>query len=346
MKKIWIVVFTMILLMVTTACTNTETNQTKSKEITVYTAIEEDQLDTYLQSFKEQYPNIKVNIVRDSTGVITAKLLAEKENPRADVVWGVAATSLLIAEQKGLLKGYAPEGLNQVKDKFKDVRKKPLWIGNNAWMTAIVVNAVELKERGLPIPQSYEDLLNPKYKGLITMPNPASSGTGFLTVSAFIQSMGDKKAWNYMDQLHQNIGIYTHSGSKPAKLAARGEYPIGVSFGYPGIEAKEKGAPVKVIFPKEGSGWEMEANALVKKDNIKDAAKTFLDWAISKDAMKLYAKNFAITSVKTSKPVPKGYPENPEKQLIDNDFQWAAKHREAILDKWSKRYDTKSEPEE
>lgn len=84
------------------------------------------------------------------------------------------------------------------------------------------------------------------------MPNSASSGTGFLTVSALIKLFGEKKAWEFMDKLNENIAVYTHSGSKPAKMAGAGEYPIGISFGYRGIIQKKKGEPVETIFPKEG----------------------------------------------------------------------------------------------
>jgi len=310
-------------------------------EITVYTALEDDQIPVYLKSFQEQHPDIKVNIVRDSTGVITAKLLAEKNNPQADVIWGTAATSLLLLDKQGMLAPYNPKGIERVLPQFKDKAKPAHWVGIDAWMTAFVCNTVELQKRNLPLPKSYADLLKPEYKGLITMPNPASSGTGFLTVSALIQLFGEKKAWEYMDKLNENIAIYTHSGSKPAKMAGAGEYPIGISFGYRGIMQKRKGEPVETIFPKEGSGWDLEANALVKKASIKPEAKVFLDWAISGEVMKEYNKNFAIITVGKDNPVPEGFPAKPLKQLIKNDFSWAAENRDRILKEWNRRYGSK-----
>ncbi len=344
MMKKWMLISATLLLIFVAACS--DGNAEQKEEITVYTALEDDMIETYLTSFHDQYPDIDVNIVRDSTGVITSKLLAEKDAPVADVVWGTAATSLLVADQQGMLEGYAPEGIDRVAAPYKDSKEEPHWVGINAWMTGFAVNTVEMEDMGLDIPQSYEDLLDPQYKDLIVMPNPASSGTGFLTVSAFMQQMGEEEAWDYMDKLHENIGMYTHSGSKPAKLAGQGEYPIGISFGYRGITQAEKGEPIKTIFPEEGSGWDLEANALVKKEEIKPAAKTFLDWAISDEAMKEYSENFAITSVPTDKPVPEGFPENPEEQLIENDFNWAAENHGTILDQWTKKYDGKSAPEE
>ncbi|MFB2834883.1 putative 2-aminoethylphosphonate ABC transporter substrate-binding protein [Floridanema evergladense] len=323
---------------------NTTPESTSSSALTVYTALEDDQISKYLDLFKKQHPDIKVNIVRDSTGVVTAKLLAEKDNPQADVVWGLAASSLLAADQKGMLEPYSPKGLEAVNPKFKDDRTPPHWVGIDVWMSAFCVNTKEMEKRKLPIPQNWADLTKPEYKGLIVMSNPASSGTGFLSVSAILQMKGEEKGWKYLDALDKNVAQYVHSGSKPCKIAGSGEYPIGISFDYRAVKQKNAGEPIAAVFPTEGSGWDIEANALIKKANIKPAAKTFLDWAISPEVSKVYAEGFPVTAVKTDVPIPQGYPADPVKQLIpNNDFQWAAKNRDAILAEWTKRFDSKSE---
>ena len=126
--------------------------------LTVYTALEDDQISQYLESFKTQNPDIEVNIVRDSTGIITAKLLAEADNPQADVVWGTAASSLLVAAEKGLLEPYAPAGLEAVNPRFRDQANPPQWVGIDVWMSAFCVNTIESEKLGLPIPQSWADL--------------------------------------------------------------------------------------------------------------------------------------------------------------------------------------------
>jgi iron(III) transport system substrate-binding protein len=313
-------------------------------DLLVYTALEDDEYPGYLELFKQSHPDVNVKIVRDSTGVVTAKLMAEKANPQADVVWGLAATSLLVCDQAGMLSPYAPKGLDKVAKNFRDPAATPHWVGIKVWETGFCVNTKEVEAQKLPMPASYADLLKPEYKGKLVMPNPASSGTGFLTVSAILQLMGEKKGWEYMDKLHENMAQYTHSGSKPCKMAGAGEYPIGISFAYRGITQKKKGEPVVTVFPKEGSGWDVEANALVKKATVNPAAKAFLDWAISPEVMKLYAKVYPITAYPTGEPIPEEYPADPIKQLTKNDLQWAAKHRDAILAEWSKRYDAKSEP--
>lgn len=313
------------------------------ERIVVYTALEDDEYPAYLELFKKRHPEIEVKVVRDSTGIVTAKLLAEKDNPQADVVWGLAATGLILAEKQGMLEPYAPTNLEKVNPMFRDGGNPPAWVGIKAWETGIIVNTIELERLGLPMPRDYRDLLSPAYKGLIVMPNPASSGTGYLTVSALIQLMGEKEAWNYLDQLHQNIMQYTHSGSKPAKMAGQGEAVIGISFGYRGLKQKSKGEPVETVWPASGSGWDLEANALVKKAKMKDAAKTFLDFALGEDVMRMYATIYPITSIASGSPTPEGYPADPMSLIIKNDLVQAAFDRDRILTEWSKRYDGKSE---
>lgn len=313
-------------------------------ELTVYTALEADLLPIYKKSFEEKNPGISIRWVRDSTGIITAKLLAEKDNPQADAVLGTAATSLQLLDAEGMLEGYAPAGLDKIDPRFVSKDTPPTWVGTNAWAAALCVNTVEMKKRDLPIPTSWADLTKPEYKGLIVMPNPASSGTGFLDVSSWLQMWGDAKGWSYMDALHQNIATYTHSGSKPCTLAASGEYPIGISFEFRAARVIDQGAPVVAVVPTEGVGWDVEASAILKGTPNEADARKLIDWAVSADAMKIYAKNYAILGNPAMEETIKNVPADIKSKLIKNDFEWAASHRAAILEEWQKRFGNKSEP--
>ncbi|PPI83504.1 putative 2-aminoethylphosphonate ABC transporter substrate-binding protein [Marinobacter maroccanus] len=318
-------------------------NANAQTELTVYTAVEAEDLQKYAERFNEDHPDIKINWVRDSTGVVTARLLAEKQNSQADVVWGLAGTSLLLLKNEGMLVPYAPEGLEKLSPKFRDRDETPSWVGMDAWMAAICVNTIEAEKNNLPMPSSWDDLTKPVYQGHVVMPNPNSSGTGFLDVSAWLQMMGDDKGWEFMDGLHQNISRYTHSGSKPCKMAASGETTIGVSFAFRGARLKEQGAPLELVFPEEGLGWEVEATAIVDGTDKMEAAQTLVDWSITRKAMEMYNEGYAIVGMPgVAQPV-KYFPENADDLIIDNDFGWAAGNREAILAEWARRYDGKSE---
>ncbi|CAM8630370.1 AfuA ABC-type Fe3+ transport system, periplasmic component [Burkholderiales bacterium] len=312
-------------------------------ELMVYTALEADQIQAYKQAFEAKNPSIELKVVRDSTGIITAKLLAEKANPQADVVWGLAATSLMLLDKEGMLQGYAPKGLNQVKASMRDARPAPTWVGMDVWSSAICFNTKEAAAKKLPKPASWADLTKSAYKGQITMPHPASSGTGYLMVSAWMQMMGEKKAWEYMDKLHQNIGVYTHSGSKPCRQAGAGEYAVGLSFEYRADKTKRDGAPIDVVLPKEGLGWDMEATGIMKATKKLDAAKALADWSVTREANELYAKNFAVVAIPGVQQKLEFIPADLEKRLIKNDFAKAAADRERILKEWSRRYEGKAE---
>lgn len=311
--------------------------------LTVYTALEADQVAAYKAAFEKANPDIEIKWVRDSTGVVTAKLMAEKNNPRADAIWGLAASSLAILDKEGMLTPYAPANLSKIDARYRSSANPPAWVGMDVWGATICFNTVEAQKQNLPRPTSWADLTKPVYAGKIVMPNPASSGTGYLDVSAWLQMMGEQKGWAYMDALHQNIGQYTHSGSKPCKMAATGEFPIGISFEYRAVKSKKEGAPIDIVLPSEGLGWDVEATAIMKGTKNLEAAKKLADFSASPAGMALYEKNFAVlASPGLSKPDPL-LPADYEKRLIKNDFQWASANRDRILGEWTKRYDGKSE---
>lgn len=311
-----------------------------SKDLVVYSSVDEENAKKILNEFTKS-TGTKVQMVFLSTGPALSRIEAEKANPQADVWFGAPNENHVIAKNKGLSQTYVSKNASAIDANFRDPQGYWHAFYMNPLGMGILVE--DLNKRGIKVPAAWTDLLNPAYKGLIVMPNPASSGTGYLTVSALIQLLGEKEAWDYLDRLHQNIMQYTHSGSKPAKMAGQGEAVIGISFGYRGLKQKSKGEPVETVWPASGAGWDLEANALVKKAKIKDAARTFLDFAISGDAMKMYAAIYPITSIESGVPTPEGYPADPMSLIIKNDLTRAAFERDRILTEWSKRYDGKSE---
>jgi iron(III) transport system substrate-binding protein len=316
-------------------------------QLLVYTALETDQLKAYQEAFNKVNPDIEIKWVRDSTGVITAKLLAEKSNPQADAIMGVAASSLALFDKQNMLEPYAPLNLDAIMSQYRDKKKVPAWFGMDVWGATICFNTVEAQKKGIPKPETWKDLTKPIYKGQVVMPNPASSGTGFFDVIAWLNLFGDDNGkgggWKYMDGLHENIAQYTHSGSKPCNMAAAGEFVVGISFEYRANANKAKGAPIDLVFPKEGLGWDLEAFAIHKGTKKLDAAKKLADWASSKDAMMMYGKNFAITAQPGVAAPLANVPKDYEARLVKMDFATVANSRERILEEWTKRYNGKSE---
>jgi iron(III) transport system substrate-binding protein len=313
-------------------------------KLTVYSGLEADQVNAYKAAFEAANPDIEVAWVRDSTGVITARFLAEKDNPRADMIWGLGASSVALFDSMGLLAPYAPKGLDQIKPTFRSAKNPPAWTGMDAWLAVMCFNTVEGGKKNLPKPASWADLTNPVYKDSIVMPNPASSGTGYQAVYAWIQIMGEKAAWDFMDKLHQNVAVYTHSGSAPCVQAAKGERVIGIGFDMRGAREKTAGAPIDIILAKEGAPWDMEATAIVKGTKNLAAAQKLADFAISKQAYELYGKYYAIVGYPGMNPAPPNYPPSADAAMAKIDLDKMGQERAKILAEWTKRYDAKSAP--
>ena len=214
----------------------------------------------------------------------------------------------------------------------------------DAFLSVVCFNKLEGEKRKAAVPTSWMDLTKPEYRDQIVMPHPASSGTGFLTVAGWIQVMGEKRAWDFMDRLHENVSVYTHSGSAPCVQAAKGERMAGIGFDMRGAKEKTNGAPIDIIIPKEGAGWDMEAAAIVKGTKHLDTAKKVADWVASNGANKLYGRYYAIVAHSSVNAAPPNYPVNAEAAMVNNDFAWMAENRERILAEWAKRYEVKAQP--
>ncbi|MBN8943579.1 MAG: putative 2-aminoethylphosphonate ABC transporter substrate-binding protein [Rhizobiales bacterium] len=312
--------------------------------VTIYTALENEQLAPFKQAIEAAVPGVEVAWLRDSTGVITARFLAERDRPQADMVIGLAASSLLMFEQANLLETYAPRGVDTLKPVFRDQAAPVTWTGMDAFLGVICFNTVEAGKANVPVPATWRDLTVPALRGQIVMPHPASSGTGYLMVAMWLQLMGEEAGWRFMDQLHENVATYTHSGSAPCVQAARGERIAGISLDMRGARERTQGAPIEVVVPAEGTGWDMEAAAIVRgrPQAQTDAARRIMDWVATKAASELYARFYAVVAYPGVTSAPPNYPANAEARMFANDFGWMASNRARILTEWSRRYEAKA----
>jgi iron(III) transport system substrate-binding protein len=310
-------------------------------KVVVYTSLENEEIVEYLDLAKKELSDLDIQAIRLSTGELGARMLAEKDNPQADCIWGWAVTNTSEFVPKGMLVPYKPKGWDKIPDNFKD--PKGYWTAIDLYAAAFVGNTKVLEKDGLSMAKSWNDLLKPGYKGKLIMPNPASSGTGFLQVASLLvmldpdyknKPVEKNKAWDFLKELDKNMGQYIKSGSKPAKLTAAGEYAIGCSFAFVYSSLKKKGFPVVMALPEEGAGFELEVNSLLKGAKHEKAAKKFLDWAISKSAMKEYAK-FKLGVAYPGIPGPKGLPALDTIKLAPMDFPWQSENRAKILEVWT-----------
>lgn len=302
----------------------------------VYTTLTEAEAQLYLDDFAIAYPDIEVQIEQMTAAVLIQRLLAERDAPQADLIWGAGLTSVLYLEWNDLLKPYEPVGLARIDERFRDANQPPYWVGSSVALTAFCINPDEIARLGAETPRSWRDLLDPAYRRAILMANPATADTGLMAIMGVIELAGEQDGWRYLDELHRNIAFYPAGDTEPCTLVDRGDYAIGIAKTMEGL------SNVEFVYPNEGSGWELNVSALLRKNTITTAAYTFLDWSISDPAMRLYTRKNALTTAQTGLNAPAGYPANPNDHLIDRNIPWAAANRERLLTEWATRYSEKA----
>lgn len=308
----------------------------KADEITVYTSYEEDELTAFLDRMKEDLPDLQVNVLRLSTGDLHARMLAESANPQHDVIWGWAVTHMVDPRILDMLEPYAPANVERVPERFRDPDDR--WFAVNGYMAAFCVNDEVLARKGLPMPTSWADLLDPAFEGEVVMPNPASSGTGYLQIASILQMKGEEEGWKFLADLDKNIAQYIKSGSRPCNVASQGEYAVGASFALRAIKNIVEGYPITMVIPAEGAGHELEAHGLMKTARDKEAAKRFLDWTLSDNAVEeYYVWKEIVTLAGGTMPqsfLDAGLPEDIGSVMFDMDYAWSAENRDRILARW------------
>ena len=227
--------------------------------IVIYSPNEDYLIEFYLEKLNEQFPDYDISIEYESTGKMAAKLQAEGADTPCDIIMGMSY---------GYLESLK-DGLASIDFIDTSVYMPELLEADNKYIPwdrfsgATIVNTEILEEKGLPIPESYEDLLDPQYEGLIEMPNPTASSTGYLYLKSLVNAWGEDEAFDYFSKLDANILKYTDSGSGPIHDLEAGECAIGLSLTFNAIEAKNEGAPLEVIFFEEGAPYSPTGCAII-----------------------------------------------------------------------------------
>ncbi|MGE7139556.1 ABC transporter substrate-binding protein [Luteibacter sp. NPDC031894] len=306
--------------------------------VTVYSALESDEIATYLAAARKALPDIDVHVLRLSSGDLAARLLAESAQPRNDAIWGMAVTDMLHPRIAALLAPVHGEHIDRMPAAFRDVDHR--WFAPTGFLAALCVNREALAEHGLPMPDSWKDLTSPRYRGQIAMPDPSSSGTGYMLVSSLSDAGRDPVGMDLVLDIARNVGQVTLSGSAPCKLARIGEFPIGISFAFSAMQSIRQGYPVTMVIPKGARGYELEASALMKDAPHVEDAQRFLDWTASPDAAALYRGYKEIVSAPGSVPSEEqqreGLPADIVATLPARDFATAARERAALIARYKR----------
>lgn len=308
--------------------------------LTVYCSAQNAVCEKEVQAFAKKY-DVKTSFIRNSSGSTLAKLEAERNNPQADVWYGGPFDTHAQAAEMGLLQPYQSENLQYVMPQFKDPGKLKGNYSSVVYMgvLGLGVNTERLAKLGIKeVPKCWKDLLDPRLKNEIQIADPQSSGTAYTAIATFIQLWGEDKAFDYLKALDKNISQYPKAGTAPSRNAARGETAIGIGFLQNYSFEKENGAPIELVVPCEGSGYELGGVSVVKNARNVENAKLFVDWALSKEAQELSwneAKSHHILTNTTAVGSP--FAQKPQElNLINYDFATYGSNevRRRLIDKW------------
>lgn len=255
-------------------------------ELVVYGSSEEAHVAVIVNAFQEKY-GIKTVFQRLSTGEVQAKITEENGNPSADVWFGGTTDPYNETAAAGLLEPYAAMNAgNIVDDMYRD--KDGQWYGVYKGILGFMCNKEELDRLGLPVPEGWDDLLKPEYKGLIWMSNPNTAGTAKLIINTMVQMKGHDEAMKYFVELDKNIAQYTKSGSGPSKKVGIGECVIGIGFLHDGIYQILEGYDnIQLVIPKEGTSFEVGATAIFKGCAHPNAARLWIEFCLTPESVNL-----------------------------------------------------------
>jgi iron(III) transport system substrate-binding protein len=314
-------------------------------ELVVYCTVQEEWCRPMVAAF-EKKTGIKVLMTRKSAGEFYAQIKAEAANPRGDIWWGGTGDPHLQAAEEGLTEPYKSPMLAQLNDWAVRQAEQSHYRTVGIYMGALgySYNTEQLKKRNLPEPKCWADLVKPVYKDEIQVANPNSSGTSYTMLATLVQVMGEDKAFDYLKALHKNVNQYTKSGAAPARAAATGESLIGITFQHDAVVQAVNGAPVKIVSPCEGTGYEIGSMSIIKGAKNMENAKKWYDWALTPEAQEIGAKAKVSYQAPSNKdaPMPERAPKFSEIKLINYDTAkyGSSAERTRLLSKWDKEVST------
>ena len=310
--------------------------------VVVYSPHDADPLNAGVNLFMEKYPNVKVEVVAAGTGELgnpncqvfppgelCTRFAAEPANPIADVLWGGGADSL--AAFKEYFEPYVCANDEFIGAAYKD--PDGLWIGESPLPMVIFYNKDLIEKDGLTIPETWEDLTKPEWKGKIAYCLPSKSGSAYTQLCTMILGHGGKEdGWDFIKKLYDNLdGKIVDSSGKCHKMVADGEFYVGLTLEKAAVQYKDDPS-VGFVYPKDGTSAVPDGVALVKGCPNEENAKLFIDFVTSKECQTEQSGNWGRRPVRSDMEVGEGMAKLEDIPLVDYDFDWAANEKEAIIE--------------
>lgn len=250
----------------------------KKEEVVIYTSAEDYRVEYMRQRLEEEFPQYNIVIEYMPTGNHAAKLMAEGAATECDITYDLEYTYLEKLANAGMLADLSDYDFSVFSD---DVNKSTYYMPEYRNGGAIIVNRSVLDRHGLEVPTCYDDLLKPEYEGLISMPNPASSGTGYMFLLAMVNEKGEDAAFSYFDGLAKNILQFTSSGSGPVNALIQGEVAVGMGITGTAVTAINNGAELEIVFFEEGSPYALYGQGMIADKETDAAVREVYDFLYS-----------------------------------------------------------------
>lgn len=189
----------------------------------------------------------------------------------------------MLAASRGLLTPYVSPEAGAIPAEYRDADGH--WTGTYLGVLGFCSNRGLLARLGVPVPESWDDLADPRLHGMVSAPNPVTSGTGYVWLRTQVLRLGQERAFAFVRDLDANVRQYTTSGLAPAGIAGRGEAAVAVTFTQHCVRAANAGmGDLVVSHPREGSGTEIGSVAILAGARAPAAARSYVDWALSRGA--------------------------------------------------------------
>jgi len=273
MKKLIYLLLIVCLGLMLTACSEKE-----DPVVVIYTSAEENRIEAMQKDLNEQFPSYTIQIEYYSTGDFISMLRDEGVNTDCDIIGEMEYGNLSTITD--ILADLSAYNIDIYTDDMipEDLSYLP-WYRNGG---CIAINRTVLSDHNLPVPESYEDLLKPEYKGLISMPNPRSSGTGYMFLKSLVNAWGEQKAFEYFDKLSGNILSFTSSGSGPVNALIQGEVAIGFAMTAQTVGEINNGYPLRIHFFEEGSPFSLYGIGMIKGKETRSEVKEVFDYIVNR----------------------------------------------------------------
>lgn len=320
------------------ACGSDSSNENKSgsKPIVIYTAAEDERIAFLDENLKKKFPNRDIVIQSLGTGQLLSKLQAEGKNTSCDIFYDMDSNNaeIVLSSNPDLfadLSDYDFSVYDSSVTPYLNRHKK--YAVNGKTCGAFLVNVKLLKEKGLSVPKTYNDLLNPEYKALIAMPSPKSSGTGYSYLNGMTIKLGEAEAMKYFDKLNSNIKEYTTSGSAPVKGVKRGDVAIGFGLLWQCVQYANNDENLEVVIPDNEAPYSLFTMGMINGREKDAEIKAVFDY-LYKELNMIQCSKFNPDKiyVKAIKNEISNYPIDFKEIVTDKVFDF--KHKQALLDKW------------